>query len=135
LSLKEEYELAVAFKEMALYKDAITLLKKNLKKRKDKKYTPDLLDCYLLLSICYIENREYFEAITLLEKVLNQFEKKKDKEHKGYAIELVYQLSLAYEASGNVHKALYYLRKIEKEDRRYRNIEDRIKKIRNKIHA
>ena len=135
LSAQTLYELAIAYKEMNLYREAADLAKKALRKiqKKEKKSnqpTPFELDCILLMGICYRHQKAHFDAISLLEKTLSA---------QGlplpYRLALLYQLALALESGGNFNKALYFLRKIEKEDKQYRDIRERIHTLRKKRHV
>ena len=125
LSTQSLIELAISHKEMGLISEAIDYLKKALATTQD----PSLaLTSTHLLGLCYLEKELYFDCISLLEKTLQQ----NLSLPKELRLELLYSLSHAYELSGNDGKALYCLRQIEKEEKFYRDIEDRIKKIRSK---
>lgn len=125
LSPESLYELAIGYKEMGLFKEAIEYLKKALVLTKDPSVG---LTCSHILGLCYLENKNYFECIGLLEKTLQQHLSLP----KELRLELLYSLSQAYELSGNGGKALFCLRQIEKEEKFYRDIADRIKRIRSK---
>lgn len=129
LSAQMMYDLAIAYKEMGFYSEAIRLLEKALKKTKKTQTLG--LNCLVLMGVCHIENHQYFEAISHLEKTFNQ--QKPGEIPAEYQLSLLYYLAVAFELSGNFNKALFFLRKIEKENKRYRDIEDRIKKNRQKI--
>ena len=129
------YELAIAYKEMGLFSNAIETLKKVLKsleKNPSQNTFVIKLNCTLLLGICYFENQQYFEAVSFLEKTLAQLTKEASSIPLDYRLSFWYYLGSAYELSENNDKALMYFRKIEKEDKRYRDVEDRVKKIRTK---
>ncbi len=126
LSAEALVELSIGYKEMGLLKEAIEYIKKALTMTKD----PSLaLTCVHLLGLCYLENRLYFDCVSLLEKTLQNNNLSLPKELR---LELLYTLSQAYELSGNDGKALFCLRQIEKEEKFYRDIVDRIKNIRSK---
>lgn len=130
------YDLAIAYKEMGFFSVSIELLQKTLESLSDKDPLFKL-NCILTMGICYTENRQFFEAISLLEKTLHHYEEKKnlDKLSKDYRLSILYYLALAFEASENFKKALFFLRKIEKENNKYRDIEERIKKMRDNINS
>jgi len=125
------YDLAIAYKEMGHCAGAVDLLKQALQKAPKSQIFS--LNCTLLIAICYIENHQFFEAISLLEKTLSKQESVLLKMTNEYRLSFLYHLALAYENSANFNKALFFLRKIEKEDKRYRDIEDRIQNVRHKI--
>ena len=125
LSAESLLELSIGYKEMGLFKSAIEYLKKALALAN----TPSLeLTCIHVLGLCYLESHLYFDCISLLEKTLQQ----NLSLPKELRLELLYTLSSAYELSGNDGKALSCLRQVEKEEKFYRDIADRIKRIRGK---
>ena len=123
LSDEDTLDLAIAYKEMSLYSEAISLLKPVLKKSKG----PHRLNALSILSLCLIENQQFFEAISLLENSLRG-PSQGTLDH--VWLSLLYILSQAYEKSGNASKALYVLRKIEHHQKNYRDIQDRIQRLR-----
>ncbi len=125
LSPESLYELAIGYKEMGLFEEAIEYLKRALSLTQDATFSPM---CSHVLGLCYLQAERAFECISLLEKTLHQ----NLKLPKELRLELLYSLSQAYELSGTEGKALSCLRQIEKEDKFYRDIADRIKKIRSK---
>ncbi|MBI3019123.1 MAG: hypothetical protein HYY61_04450, partial [Deltaproteobacteria bacterium] len=125
LSAESLLELSIGYKEMGLFKEAIDYLKKALAITKDTSLD---LTCAHVLALCYLESHLYFECISLLEKTLQ----KNLSLPKELRLELLYSLSQAYELSGNDGKALFCLRQIEKEEKFYRDISDKIKRIRSK---
>lgn len=125
LSSESLVELATSYKEMGLFEQASEYLKKALTTIQD----PALgLTATHILGLCYLENHLYFDCVSLLEKTLQ----KNLSLPKELRLELLYTLSSAYEQSGNDGKALFCLRQIEKEEKFYRDITDRIKRIRSK---
>ena|SRR3989338_5115648 len=125
LSAESLLELSIGYKEMGLRPEAIEYLKKALTITKDPSVE---LACTHVLGLCYLESHLYFDCISLIEKTLQQ----NLGLPKELRLELLYSLSRAYEFSGNDGKALFCLRQIEKEEKFYRDISDRIKKIRGK---
>src|SRR3989338_3314800 len=125
LSAESLLELSIGYKEMGLFKSAIEYLKNALTLANN----PSLeLTCTHVLGLCYLESHLYFDCISLLEKTLQQ----NLSLPKELRLELLYTLSSAYELSGNDGKSLSCLRQIEKEEKFYRDIADRIKRIRGK---
>ena len=132
LSADALYDVAIAYKEMGLFSEAISLLQKTTNKIPQTDFLKQL-NHSLLMGMCYLENREFFNAISILEKTLYQNTLSFDKLPKEQRLALLYVLSQAFELSGNMSKALSCLRQIEKEDKYYRDIADKIRKIRTKI--
>ncbi|MBI4041590.1 MAG: tetratricopeptide repeat protein [Deltaproteobacteria bacterium] len=124
LDLQTKLDLAIAYKELGLIDDALALLEEALEA---KALSTNLkFNLLHLKSLCLNQNKHYLETILLLEKSLPELETVS--EHLRLA--LLYALSDAYEKSGNLKKALGGFRKIEKEDKTYRDIVERIKKLR-----
>lgn len=128
LSMENRYDLALAYTEMGFFEDALALLAEILKKE-DLAFTFKI-KCIELFSFCNIQRKNYLEAILCLEKTID---------NSGAALltdtrlSLIYLLALAFEKSGNIPKALFYLRKIEKDNRKYRDIDDKIRILRQKL--
>jgi len=118
------YELSIGYHEMGLHKDAIDHLRRALAKTNEG---PLHWDCLLLLGDCLRETGDIKEAIDALEKALAL------NLSRSYQHAIYYKLALAYEAEGNFNKALTALRKIERTNKKYRDIEQKIKKVRKKI--
>ncbi len=131
LTTQSGYDLAIAYMEMGLYDDAIRDLKVILTKTSD---IPLKLNCVLVMSHCYRKKKQLFEAISLLEKSLYENTVSFDKLPREHKLALLYELSLAYEEGGSDEKALSFLRIIEREQRSYRDIVDRIQSIRLRRH-
>ncbi len=130
------YDLAIGYKEMGFYSKSIDHLRQALNTLPENMSNADVsfkADCVALLAICKIEEKHFSDAISILEKTLKDHEEQLQKIPKEYRLALLYILAESFERSGDLRSALFSLRRIEREDRKYRDIDDRIRKIRSKI--
>ncbi|MEK7790251.1 MAG: tetratricopeptide repeat protein [Deltaproteobacteria bacterium] len=132
------YDLAVGYKEMGFYSKSIDHLRQALNTLQAQKNLSSAdvsfkVNCVVLLAICQLEEKRFSDAISILVKTLKDHEEQLQKIPKEYRLTLLYILAESFERSGDMRSALFSLRRIEREDRKYRDIDDRIRKIRSKI--
>lgn len=132
------YDLAVGYKEMGFYSKSIDHLRQALNTLSAAKSLSNAdvsfkVNCVALFAICQIEEKRFSDAIIIIEKTLKDHEEQLQKIPKEYRLTLLYILAESFERSGDMRSALFSLRRIEREDRKYRDIDDRIRKIRSKI--
>lgn len=132
------YDLAVGYKEMGFYAKSIDHLRHALNTLSTIKSLSSAdvsfkVNCVALLAICQLEEKRFSDAIVIIEKTLKDHEEQLQKIPKEYRLTLLYVLAESFERSGDMRSALFSLRRIEREDRKYRDIDDRIRKIRSKI--
>lgn len=138
LSRETVYDLAIGYKEMGFYSKSIDHIRQALDTLSTAKIisSADIsfkVNCVVLLALCQLEKKCFSDAISILEKTLKDHEGQLQKIPKEYRLTLLYTLAESFERSGDLRSALFGLRRIEKEDRKYKDIEDRIRKIRSKI--
>lgn len=131
LSAETLYDLAVGYAEMGLHDKAIEHLNQALTQASQK--SENKMNCAALLGSCYLAKKRAFDAISFLEKTLKENEQLLQTLPTGYQLALLYVLSEAFEHHGDLKSALSTFRTIERRDRKYRDIEERIRKIRSKI--
>ena len=109
------FELALAYRELALWREAITELEE-ASKSADRECA-----CLTLIGLCYTELGDLLEAVVHFKKALYA-EKKTDREE----LTLFFQLGAANEALGDRDEALYYFEKVAARDPRFRDVTERI---------
>lgn len=124
------YDLAIGYTEMGLHAKAIEHLEQALDRAPE---AIEQMKWTVLLASCYLKEKRHNDAILLLEKTLNEKRELLEKIPKEYRLTLRYVLSEAFEQKGDLNSALSNLRIIEKEDRKYRDTKERIRKIRSLI--
>ncbi|MBI3753041.1 MAG: tetratricopeptide repeat protein [Deltaproteobacteria bacterium] len=114
------YNLGIAYMEMELYDDAMREFKIALK---DPVFE---FDCYTRLGLSLVAKGDYQEAVSQYLKGL-KVSGRTDEERKG----LMYELGLAYEASGREDEALEVFKSIYDIDRGFREVSSKIKELTN----
>lgn len=113
------YNLGIAYMEMELYDDAMREFKIALK---DPVFE---FDCYTRLGLSLMAKGDYQEAVSQYLKGLKVG--RTDEERKG----LMYELGLAYEASGREDEALEVFKSIYEIDKGFREVSSKIKELTN----
>lgn len=112
------YNLGIAYMEMELYDDAMREFKIALK---DPAFE---FDCYNRLGLSFMAKGDYKDAVSHFLKGL-KVSGKTDEERKG----LMYELGLAYEASGNNVEALEIFKSIYDMDKGFRKVSSKVKEL------
>ena len=114
------YDLALAYKEMGLYDEAIEALEK-------VRIVPGReIPCLLVVGACHREDGQCNKAIEILKAGLYS-EELSD----GQKLDLYYELGLTYEVLEDNKEALYYFEMIEKKDSSYRDVKTKMSAIQN----
>jgi len=112
------YNLAIAYMEMELYDDAIREFNLAIK---DPVFE---CDCYTRLGLSLMAKGEYDEAISNFLEGL-KISGRTSNERKG----LLYELGLAYEASGNIQEALEVFKSTYEMDKGFRDVSSKVKEL------
>ncbi|MBI3398043.1 MAG: tetratricopeptide repeat protein [Deltaproteobacteria bacterium] len=112
------YNLGIAYMEMELYNDAMREFKIALK---DPSFE---FDCYNRLGLSSMAKGNYQEAISNFLKGL-KVGGRSDEERKG----LMYELGLAYEASGNSHEAVEVFKSVYETDKTFREVASKVNRL------
>ena len=112
------YNLAIAYMEMELYDDAIREFNLAIK---DPMFE---FDCYTRLGLSLMAKGDYDEAISNFLEGLKISGMTGD-ERKG----LLYELGLAYEASGNIQEALEVFKSTYDMDKGFRDVSSKVKEL------
>ncbi|MCX5868475.1 MAG: tetratricopeptide repeat protein [Proteobacteria bacterium] len=115
------YDLGIAYKEMGLLDDAIQELMV-AKSDPDKE-----ADCYNLIGIIYSQKEMMEKAIEFYIKGL-----KSPSISKTGAIELSYELGVAYQTVGKVQEAMRVFERIARNDSEFREVKQRIAELKGK---
>lgn len=115
------YDLGIAYKEMGLLDDAIGEFELALGSPKKE------MDCCTMIGICCMEKGEPKKAIEYYSRALNS-PQLSDKEKVG----LNYELALAYEADGDLGRALERFEKVGEMEKDFRNVQERLADLRKK---
>ncbi len=115
------YDLGIAYKEMGLLDDAIGEFELALGSPKKE------MDCFTMIGICCMEKGEPKKAIEYYSRALNSTQLS-DKEKVG----LNYELALAYEADGDLGRALERFEKVGEMEKDFRNVQERLADLRKK---
>ncbi len=116
------YDLGIAYKEMGLYDDAIDEFKTAVKD------PARFVESATMIGLCYRDKGEQDEALKWFLKAL----KAPDLPEEAY-LELHYEIGKIYENKGDLKKAVYFYKNVLEKDKRYRDIVDRIRAIKEKI--
>ncbi len=124
LDYETHYNLGLAYKEMGLMEDAIEEFQQAIKRLKEGDRTPRYLQCCNLLGHCFMEQNLSKPAIMWFKKGLDAPHQSED-EYQA----LRYELALAYEAGGEMIKALDLFGEIYATDVSYRNVGERMREL------
>ncbi len=113
------FDLGIAYKEMGLVDAAIDEFE--LCSRSPEREAA----ARAMLGLCYLERGEVSEAIAQFKKGLYAEQKTPEEE-----LGLYYELGNAYEALGDVSEALYYFEKVAKREATFRDVADRVERLR-----
>ena len=113
------FDLGIAYKEMGLVDAAIDEFE--LCARSPEREAA----ARAMLGLCYLERGEVSEAIAQFKKGLYAEQKTPEEE-----LGLYYELGNAYEALGDVSEALYYFEKVAKREATFRDVTDRVERLR-----
>jgi len=116
------YNLGIAYMEMGLYDDAMREFKIALK---DHVFE---FDCYTRIGLSLMTKGDYEEAVSNFLKGL-KVGGRTDEERRG----LMYELGLAYEASGDYQEALEVFKSIYEGDKRFREVSSKVKELTKKV--
>lgn len=116
------YNLGIAYMEMGLYDDAMREFKIALK---DHVFE---FDCYTRIGLSLMTKGDYEEAVSNFLKGL-KVGGRTDEERRG----LMYELGLAYEASGDYQEALEVFKSIYEGDKTFREISSKVKELTKKV--
>jgi pilus assembly protein FimV len=114
------YDLGLAYKEMGLYDEAIKSFEKVVAARG--------VQCYLMIGLCYRERGEHVEAIGRFKGGLYV-----DGVSEREKYSLYYEIGMSYEHLGDWGEALYYIEMVMKKDPTYRDVRDRVAKLRRQL--
>ncbi|MCB9707856.1 MAG: tetratricopeptide repeat protein [Myxococcales bacterium] len=115
------FDLGIAYKEMALYDDAIEEFKICMKNPARE------CNASTMIGICFKEKGQLTEAIKNFKRGLHAEQKTKEEE-----LGLFYELGLAYEALGDSGEAVYYFSEVIKRQRDFRNAARKIEELEGK---
>jgi len=116
------YNLGIAYMEMGLYDDAMREFKIALK---DHVFE---FDCYARIGLSLMSKGDYEEAVSNFLKGL-KVGGRTDEERRG----LMYELGLAYEASGDYQEALEVFKSIYEGDKTFREVSYKVKELTKKV--
>ena len=112
------YDLALAYKEMGLYDEAIEALEK-------VRIVPGReIPCLLVVGACHREDGNCNKAIEVLKAGLYSDELTDEQK-----IDVYYELGMTYEVLQDNKEALYYFEMIQKKDPSYRDVESKMSAI------
>ena len=120
--LQAKYEYGVRLVRNKQYDEAIPLLQEA---RKDPRQKIPALD---KIGLCFFKKGWFADAIDIFNQAIADYEIKDD----GTAKELRYNLARSYEEQGDAEKALEIYRKIAQLDFAYKDVRQRVDKLRNK---
>ncbi len=115
------FDLGIAYKEMALYDDAIEEFKICMKNATRE------CNASTMIGICFKEKGQLTEAIKNFKRGLHAEQKTKEEE-----LGLFYELGLAYEALGDSGEAVYYFSEVIKRQPDFRNAARKIEELEGK---
>jgi len=118
--LKAKYEYGIRLIRNKRYDEAIPLFQEAQKDPQRKIAAMDKI------GYCFFMKGWYADAIDVFKQAMDSYEIKED----GIAKELRYNLACAYEENGNPEKALEIYRKIAQLDFAYRDVSQRVDKLR-----
>ena len=120
--LQGKYEYGIRLVRNKKYDDAIPLFQESLKDPRHKISSMDKI------GLCFFLKGWYADAIDIFTQAIDAYEIKDD----GIAKELRYNLARSYEKQGNTEKALEIYRRIAQLDFAYKDVRQRVDKLRGK---
>ena len=120
--LQAKYEYGIRLLRNKKYDDAIPLFQEA---QKDPRHRISSMD---KIGLCFFLKGWFADAIDIFTQAIESYEIKDD----GVAKELRYNLARSYEQQGNMKKALEIYRKIAQLDFAYRDVRQRVDKLRSK---
>jgi len=120
--LQVKYEYGIRLVRNKRYDDAIPVFQEA---QKDPRHKIAAMD---RIGLCFFMKGWFADAIDLFNQAINLYEIKDD----GVAKELRYNLARSYEEQGDMEKALEIYRKIAQLDFAYRDVRQRVDKLRSK---
>ena len=112
------YDLGVAYKEMGLLTDACAEFE--LAARDPTRQCM----CFAMIGMIHAEKNELFEAVRAYEQALNAKQKTREQEYS-----LLYDLGNLYERLGERRKALDTMLSLERKNRDYRDVRQRVRNL------
>ncbi|MSO21413.1 MAG: tetratricopeptide repeat protein [Acidobacteria bacterium] len=122
--LETRYNMGVAFKEMALYDEAIGEFQKVHQIAEAAKDYSHLVQCCSLLAICFIEKGLPLLAVNWYQTALDSPCADAESE-----LALLYEIGAAYEMAGNRSAALKSFMDVYSRNIDYRNVAERIREL------
>ena len=122
--IETHYNMGIAFKEMALYDEAIGEFQKAHHLAEQAKDTSNLVQCCSLLATCFIEKGLPLLAVRWYETALGAPGLDPDS-----SVALLYETGSAYEMAGDKAAALKSFMEVYARNIDYRNVSDRIRDL------
>jgi tetratricopeptide (TPR) repeat protein len=122
--IETHYNMGVAFKEMALYDEAIGEFQKAHHLAEQAKDTSNLIQCCTLLATCFLEKGLPLLAVQWYQTALSS--PGLDPES---SVALLYETGSAYEMAGDKAAALKSFMEVYARNIDYRNVSDRIRDL------
>ncbi len=113
------FDLGLAYKEMGLYDEAIKAF------TKVSTVSARAVECHMMIGLCYREQGALAEAVQQFKAGL-YVDGITDREKLG----LYYEIGVAYEQMDDPGEALYFLEMVIKKDAKYRDISERVTRLR-----
>jgi tetratricopeptide (TPR) repeat protein len=112
------YDLGLAYKEMGLNDEAINAFKKVIHVRGRE------VQCHLMIGLCLRDKRSYSESIAQFKSGLYVEGISEREKHTLY-----YEIGTTYEALKDPQEALYYFEMVAKKDPKYRDVSERVTRL------
>jgi len=122
--IETHYNMGIAFKEMALYDEAIGEFQKAHQLSEKAKDTSHLVQCCSLLATCFLEKGMPLLAVKWYQTALHA--PGLDSET---SLALLYEIGSAYEVAGDRAAALKSFLEVYAHNIDYRNVSDRIRDL------
>jgi pilus assembly protein FimV len=113
------YDLGIAYKEMGLLDEAVNEFRIVMQDPSRE------VQCHMMLGLIFLEQGRVPEAISQFKQGLYA-ERIQEREQ----LALYYELGNAYEKVSDTREALYYLEKVMKRDAQFRDVEQRVARLR-----
>jgi tetratricopeptide (TPR) repeat protein len=113
------YDLGIAYKEMGLLDEAVNEFRIVMQDPNRE------VQCHMMLGLIFLEQGRVTEAISQFKQGLYA-ERIQEREQ----LALYYELGNAYEKVSDTREALYYLEKVMKRDAQFRDVEQRVARLR-----
>ena len=115
---RTHFDLGCAYRDMGLYDDSISEFKLAMTSQ-------DLeLRALQMIALCYVGKGDFSKGVSTLKHALYY-----DNITPAQTMDFLYEIGLAYETMGDPEEAMYYLRKVQKRDPTYRNLDDHLTKL------